>query len=86
MHIRILNLKINSLRTFAKGRHIGGHESVTKIRSEDLTAKCKGLKNLYPHQEITSLYPHKGMYLPPTENNKMNDFKKSLTKNRIQNN
>ena len=60
---------MNELRTFAKGRNVDAHKNMTKIQLEDLT----NLKNLYSHQELKSLYPHKGLCLPRTENNKIED-------------
>ena len=39
VHVRILNLTISELRTFAKGRIINTHKSMTKIQLEDLIPK-----------------------------------------------
>ena len=53
VHIRILNLTISELRTFAKGKIINAHKRMTKIQLEDLFSKRQRLKSLYPHQVYT---------------------------------
>ena len=55
VHVRILNITISKLRTFAKGRIINTHKSMTKIQLEDLIPKRQRFKKPIP---TSSLYPH----------------------------